>query len=317
MKILSPLEKIELEIFQHYGVDVYVKRDDLIDPIISGNKWRKLKFNVLNAKKLGYQGILSFGGAYSNHIHALAFAGKQAELKTIGIIRGEPHYQNNTTLTDAKRWGMELVFVDRQTYRQRHDEHYLTQLQRQYPDYFIVPEGGSNPLALPGVGEIIKELNQQNTFHHLLVPVGSGGTLAGLIQADNNRHNILGIAVLKQADYLQAEIKQLLANSADNKQQYRNWQLLTQFHGGGYGKFSQQAAEQIWQFNQQTGILFEPIYSGKMLLAFLSLLTQGYFKRGEKVVLIHTGGLQGIKGLIEQKRLPVNPWQLPFERQAH
>lgn len=310
MRILSPVEKIEHEIFSKHQLNIYIKRDDLIHPIISGNKWRKLKFNLLAAKRLNYKGIISFGGAYSNHIHALAYACKQQNLTSLGIIRGEEHYQNNATLSKAKNWGMVFHFVNRNEYRLREDETYLNSLQNKYPDYFIVPEGGSNELALPGVGETILELEQQVKYDTLLVPVGSGGTIAGLIKEDNNKHNILGIAVLKQAEYLTKEIAKLLNN---NTNKYNNWKLLTDYHLGGYGKFSHVAASQIAQFTKATQIPFEPIYSGKMLLALFSLITQGHFKKNQTIVLLHTGGLQGLKGLAEQKKINSEQWHWPPE----
>ncbi|MGJ8691099.1 MAG: 1-aminocyclopropane-1-carboxylate deaminase/D-cysteine desulfhydrase [Thalassotalea sp.] len=307
MKILSPIEKIIHPLFSQHQVSVYVKRDEIIHPIISGNKWRKLASNIEYAKQLGFKGILSFGGAYSNHLHALAYAGQLHQLSTIAIVRGEPAYQSNPTLSQAITWGMELKFVDRKTYRLRDDPAYLTELQQRYPDYYIVPEGGSNQHALPGVGAVITELNQQLEFDSLLVPVGSGGTMAGLIAADNNQHQLLGVAVLKQADYLKQQITELLPKPAKT---FNNWQLVTDFHGGGYGKFSQQAVNELIAFNQQTGLIFEPVYSGKMLLAALALIRQGYFKSGSTIVLLHTGGLQGIKGLIAQKRLIAAQWPI-------
>ncbi|WP_448245374.1 1-aminocyclopropane-1-carboxylate deaminase/D-cysteine desulfhydrase [Thalassotalea agariperforans] len=306
MKPISPVQQINHPIFTKHDLTVFVKRDDLIHPVISGNKWRKLKYNLFHAKSQGYQGVLSFGGAYSNHLHALAYAGYQQGLMTKAIVRGEPHYLANSTLSQASKWGMQCQFVDRKSYRLREDKDYLFTLQKNNPDYYIVPEGGSNPHALTGVGELINELAQQVSYESLLVPVGSGGTIAGLIAADNNQHQLLGIAVLKQADYLINHIKNLLPAEA---KAYNNWQLLTQFHRGGYAKFSREDEQNIYQFNQATGITFEPVYSGKMILALLDLIAQGYFKAGSRIVLVHTGGLQGIKGLLEQNRLTANLWR--------
>ena len=154
---------------------------------------------------------------------------------------------------------MALHFVDRKTYRLRHDDNYLQELQTRYPQYFIIPEGGSNTLALPGVGEVISELNAETDFDTLMTPVGSGGTLAGLIAADNNEHQILGVAVLKQEDYLTQDVQKLLA---DNAGKYHNWQILSEFHRGGYARFSKSDSRRILDFNRQTGIIFEPVYSG-------------------------------------------------------
>ena len=184
MSALSTLQPISHPMFTRHKISVQVKRDDQIDKVISGNKWRKLKYNLLHAKAINAKGIITFGGSFSNHIHACALACKQQQLSAIGIIRGEEDNQDNYTLAWAKHWGMQLSFVDRKTYRLRNEKSYLQHLQQQYPDYLIVPEGGSNALALIGMAEVIDELNQQSEFDTLLSPVGSGGTLAGLISAD-------------------------------------------------------------------------------------------------------------------------------------
>ena len=304
----SPVNQIFHPHFSEHSVKVFVKRDDLIHPIISGNKWRKLKYNLLSAQELGYQQILSFGGAFSNHIHALAFACSQHNLQSVGIIRGEEQYQHNFTLSWAKHWQMELKFVDRLTYKQRSNAEYIEQLQSEYPNTFIVPEGGSNQLALPGMGEVITELNEQIEYDYLLTPVGSGGTIAGLVKADKNQHKILGVAVLKQQGYLTDEVNTLLGGSA---KAYNNWQILNQFHRGGYGKYKPEDAARIIEFSQTTGLPLEPVYSGKMILALLDLLEQGYFKSGDKIMLLHTGGLQGLGGMAERGLLNPADWPVP------
>lgn len=311
LKPLSIIQKIHHPLFEKYNVDVHVKRDDLLHNIISGNKWRKLKYNLAELRNNHYQGALTFGGSYSNHIHAFAYACKKADIPCIGIIRGEERYQNNFTLSWARYWGMQCHFVDRKTYRRRFETEFLTELNTLYPRHFIIPEGGSNNLAIPGVAEVLTELNSQTEFDTLMTPVGSGGTLAGLICGDgvvkSKQHKIIGIAVLKQADYLVDEIKHLLTPSG---KEHDNWQLLTNFHRGGYGKFSQDDSKRIIEFNQQTGVTFEPVYSGKMVLAFLDLLAQGYFKKHERIVLLHTGGLQGLGGMIEQGKLHAEDWPI-------
>lgn len=312
MVILSKLQDLHHPLFKKHNVHVEIKRDDIIHPIISGNKWRKLKYNLQQVKQTqDINGVLSFGGCYSNHIHALAFACFEQNIPCVGIIRGEIEYANNFTLSWAKHWGMKLCFVDRKTYRRRHDSSYLTELQQKFPGYFIVPEGGSNKLAIAGVSEIITELAQQTEFDTLLTPVGSGGTLAGLIAGDelnNIRHKLLGIAVLKNAKYLKSEIERLLPATANS---HNTWQLLTEFHRGGYAKFSLSDIKRIVELNKVTGVDFEPVYSGKMILAFIDLLEQGYFKAGERIVLLHTGGMQGLGGMIERGILNTEDWPVP------
>ena len=308
MSLPSPLSRLKLPIFDQKQLSVYVKRDDLIHPIISGNKWRKLSGSLRYAKAHGLKGLVSFGGAYSNHIHALAYACQQDNLASIGIIRGRPEYSNNFTLSMARSWGMSLQFVSHLEYKQRAQRDYLEQLQKTYPDHLIVPEGGSHQLALSGVAEVMTELEQQIDYQHILLPVGSGGTIAGLIKQDNNQHNILGVAVLKQASYLNQEIEDLLGRV---KTSHCRWQLLTEYHGGGYAKFSETSIQQLVAYNKQGGITFEPIYSGKMLLATIDLAEQDYFAAGDTIVLLHTGGLQGIGGLLEQGRIAKNDWSVP------
>ena len=309
---MSPLQNINHPIFNKHKIQVQIKRDDLLHHIISGNKFRKLKYNLQHINKQGFSGALSFGGSYSNHIHAFAFACYQLGIPSVGIIRGEAEYATNYTLRWARHWGMRCYFVDRKTYKRRFDAEFLTELANQYPNYFIIPEGGSNHFAIDGVAEVITELAQQTAFDTLLTPVGSGGTLAGLICGDahiytknSQAHKIVGIAVLKQAEYLIEEVKELLTITG---RKHNNWEILTNFHRGGYGKFSHQDVIRLLQFNQEAKLTFEPVYSGKMLLAFLDLLEQGYFKAGERVVLIHTGGLQGLGGMFEQSRLNSQDW---------
>lgn len=312
MAFLSELATLQHPLFIKHKVHVQIKRDDQIHPIISGNKWRKLKYNLEYVKQTkNIKGILSFGGSYSNHIHALAFACFQQRIPCIGIIRGEVEYSNNFTLSWAKHWGMKLQFVDRKTYRRRYDNDYLDELQSELPHYFVVPEGGSNKQAISGVSEIMTELIEQTTFDTLITPVGSGGTLAGLIAGDEltgGTHKLLGIAVLKSTEYLTNEIKGLLPDTINKHNQ---WQLLHDFHRGGYAKFSQNDITRIMAFNDVTGVNFEPVYSGKMLLAFIDLLEQGYFSAGERIVLLHTGGMQGLGGMVERGLLNAEDWPVP------
>lgn len=301
----SPLVELHHPLFDKFNVKVSIKRDDLIHPIISGNKWRKLKHNILAAKSTSKEGIISFGGAYSNHIHALAYACKLEGLKSIGIIRGEPHYANNATLSQAASFGMTFDFASRKEYREKAEKVYLQQLQEKYPNYLIVPEGGSNLLALKGVSEVITELKQQTSWDYLLTPVGSGGTIAGLLSTEHQEHEIIGISVLKQEGYLEQEVLNLLAST---EIEMKNWQVINQYHCGGYAKFSKDDQQQIISLAKQLNIPLEPIYSGKMVLAFFDMLQNNYFKRNSHIVLLHTGGLQGLKGLAEQNRIKASEW---------
>tara|TARA_B110000211_G_scaffold142724_1_gene162842 strand:+ start:3145 stop:4104 length:960 start_codon:yes stop_codon:yes gene_type:complete len=310
MSPISAIQTINHPIFKQHKISVQIKRDDQIDKVISGNKWRKLKYNLRHAKAIGADGIITFGGCFSNHIHACALACKQQQLSAIGIIRGEQSNHNNYTLSWAQHWGMQLSFVDRKTYRFRNDLDYLQRLQKQYPNYLIVPEGGSNSLALTGMAEVIDELNHQCEFDTIMSPVGSGGTLAGLILGDKAQHEILGISVLKQQNYLEQHVNELLPEHAKS---YQNWQIMNQFHRGGYAKFTPDDAQRIHSFAQHVGVGFEPVYSGKMILALLDLMQAGYFSEHQRIVLLHTGGLQGLAGMFDRGLLAKQDWpELPI-----
>ncbi|WP_236546626.1 1-aminocyclopropane-1-carboxylate deaminase/D-cysteine desulfhydrase [Psychromonas sp. L1A2] len=298
----SPLQVLTHPLLTEKSITLSVKRDDLLHPDISGNKWRKLKYNLLYAEANNKNHLISFGGAFSNHIHALAAACNHFQFKATGIIRGEQHYASNPTLSQVQKWGMQLQFVDRKTYRLKEEDEYLTMLQKQYPNAYIIPEGGSNNLAIPGVEEVIKELTHQckQPIGHIFTATGSAGTLAGLISGAlkySPTTVVHGIAVLKNGQYLEETVKGFVQEESQI-----NWHLHTDFHGGGYGKVSLTIAEFCRQFTLDTNIPIEPIYSGKMFYALWNLIEQDYFPAGTHIVALHTGGLQGLAGLKEQKK---------------
>lgn len=286
----SYIQQIDTALLKEKGIHLGIKRDDLLHPLISGNKWRKLKYNLVHMKALKKTELLTFGGAFSNHVHACAAAGKLFNLKTHAIIRGPELDNNNPTIQFAKQCSMQLHVVNRAEYRQRHEQEYLNALQTRFPNAYIIPEGGTNSFALLGCEELVKSLPEHD---YLICPTGSGGTLAGLIEGSKSSTQVLGIAVLKQAEYLKDEIRKL-STKANNQ---NNWQLLTDFHDGGYGKFS----PQLWQFcqymNHNHNLPLEPIYSGKMMYALWQLIQQDYFPAGSKIIAVHTGGMQGLNGL--------------------
>jgi len=298
----SPLQVITHPKLTAKQLTLSIKRDDLLHSDISGNKWRKLKHNLLYAEKNNIKHLISFGGAFSNHIHAIAAASYHLQFKATGIIRGEAHYASNPTLSQAQQWGMQLQFIDRKTYRQKEHIEYLQQLQLQHPNAYIIPEGGSNKLAIPGVEEIVKELIQQTEqpIDHLFTATGSAGTLSGLISGAlkyTPATQVHGIAVLKNAQYLTQKVAHFVP---DHKQ--LNWSLHTQYHEGGYAKISPALAHFCHTFTQQTQIPIEPVYTGKMLYALWQLIEQDYFTAGSHIVAVHTGGLQGLAGLKEQQK---------------
>ncbi|MCE9954103.1 pyridoxal-phosphate dependent enzyme, partial [Aeromonas allosaccharophila] len=289
------LQRLHHPLLTRYGVELWCKRDDLIHPAISGNKWRKLKYHLLHAREHGKQHLLSFGGAYSNHIHALAAAGYQTGLRTTGIIRGEADAVSNTTLRDARRWGMDLVFVDRQSYRQRQDPDWLAQFDA--PDTLIVPEGGSSPLAIPGVAELVGEVPFSPDLW--VLPCASGGTLAGLVAGKRDREQILAIAVLKGGGFIADEVCRLHPAAAS----ISGWRIALDHHDGGYAKFSPALWQWVEDFSADTGLPLEPIYSGKAMWGLFRELAAGRIAPGSKIVFIHTGGMQGLAWLREQGRL--------------
>ncbi len=301
----SPLQPVKHPILDFLQLRLSVKRDDLLHPEISGNKWRKLKYNLLEARRQRVNHIISFGGAYSNHLHALAAAGFHFGFQTTAIVRGESRYADNPTLKQCAAWGMELQFVTRQEYKKRAEPVYLQSLQASYPNALIVPEGGSSQSALPGVAEAVQEIFQQaeHPVDHIITATGSGGTLAGIIAGVRQHHPktlATGIAVLKNAHYLNQEITSLLKDSRCGQQ--TQWRLQTEFHHGGYARVPGKLLDFCEQFTRQTGIPVEPIYTGKMFYGLFQLIEQGYFEQGQHIVALHTGGLQGLKGLKEKQK---------------
>jgi len=286
----TPIRRIEDPLILDSGVKLFVKREDLNHPQMSGNKWHKLKYNLLAAKKERYETLLTFGGAFSNHIYATAAAGKLFGFNTIGIIRGEEHLPLNPTLSFAKRMGMEIHYIDRRTYRTKNDPHFIKSLYEKFGKFYLVPEGGTNSLAVKGVSEIIESLD--TSFDYVCCACGTGGTLAGLITGLNGRAYALGFSVLKGGDFLIPQVKKLIG-----RDKIKNWNIKLDYHLGGYAKINRQLVEFTDRFQQVNKILVEPIYTGKMLFGIYDLIQKGFFNRGETIISIHTGGLQGIEGM--------------------
>ena len=275
-----PYQQITVE-----GFEISIKRLDLVHRHISGNKFFKLKYNLLSAQQQGYKKLLTFGGAYSNHIAATAYAAQLFGFESLGIIRGEELASKplNTTLNTAQQFGMQLQFVTREAYRQKQSPTYLAQLQQDYPDYYMIPEGGTNPLAIQGCSEILSDTDRQN-FDLICCAVGTGGTIAGLIEASHLQQHVLGFSALK-GDFLCREIQQLTEK--------RNWQITDQYCCGGYAKTTPELLQFIRTFEQQYDIPLEQIYTGKMLLGLSDLIQQGTFPKDHRILVIHSGGLQG------------------------
>ncbi|MEQ8581921.1 MAG: pyridoxal-phosphate dependent enzyme [Marinoscillum sp.] len=293
-RIPSPIEQIHEPLFEEKGLKVWIKRDDLIHPHIMGNKWRKLKYNILHARETHRTGIVTFGGAYSNHIAATAAACAANQLESVGIIRGdELSPGSNPTLRFASDQGMKLRFVSRSDYR--HLKENQDQLQMTYPDYLILPEGGTNQLAIRGCQEIWKEIDQP--FDYVVTSVGTGGTMAGLLKEMSGKSKLIGISALK-GNFIHSEFKKMLQH---HDIPFENYELLDQWHFGGYGKVSDDLVAFINDTKKKINVLFDPIYTAKMYFAVTKLIETNYFPPNSKIVLIHTGGIQGIAGFIEKQ----------------
>lgn len=292
----TPIEEVNDPFLRERNISLFIKREDLNHPLISGNKWHKLKYNLLEAKMQGKNVLLTFGGAYSNHIYSVAAAGKIFGYKTIGIIRGEEHLPLNPTLSFAKENGMQFYYLDRSSYRDKNSSIIIKHLQNIFGDFYLLPEGGTNELAVKGCSEIINSIKIE--FDYLCCPCGTGGTLAGLITGLRGKNFVLGFAVLKGASFLKKNVSNLLQTVEANN--YKNWDINLDYHFGGYAKVNKQLFTFVDEFFKLTMIPIEPIYTGKMLFGIYDLISNGYFKKGSQIIALHTGGLQGLKGLREK-----------------
>ena len=282
------------------AISLQIKREDLIHPFVSGNKFRKLKYNLVQAGQENHDTLLTFGGAFSNHIAAVAYAGYESGFKTIGIIRGDEladKISNNPTLSFAQSCGMHLEFVSRDDYRTKEEDQFIERLKSKFGDFFLIPEGGTNELAIRGCEEILTEDDAK--FDYICCAVGTGGTISGIINSASPHQKVLGFPALK-GDFLKEEIRNFVKNS--------NWELITDYHFGGYGKITEDLIQFINNFYKQTQVPLDPIYTAKMIFGVMDMIETNYFPSGSKILLIHTGGIQGIKGMnmkLIKKQLPI------------
>lgn len=287
-----PIIKINDPNIEKHDVQLFIKREDLTDPYISGNKFRKLKYNLIEAKHGGHHTILTFGGAFSNHIHAVAYAGYKFGFKTIGIIRGEEKLPLNATLLEAESYGMQLHHITRAQYKNKLDSRFNDELKSKFGHYYLVPEGGSNALAVQGCTEIID--GKVLTFNHICCAAGTGGTLAGIIAGLDGKNKVWGFPALKNAGFLNEVIADLI--SGYNSSTFNNWNLILDYHFGGYAKYNWDLIAFINAFKKRHNIQLDPIYTGKLLYGIYDLVKKGFFNKGDSILAIHTGGLQGIRG---------------------
>ena len=299
------LQKINTDFLNQKRIQLYLFRDDLNTPIadnphIAGNKWRKLKYNIQKAKEENQHTLLTMGGAYSNHIHATAAAGKAFNLKTIGLIRGEEHLPLNPTLQFAIKNNMQIHYIERSKYRSQRKHILLNELEKEYGKCYYLPEGGTNNLAIKGCSEILNDINIDPNY--ICCPCGTGGTISGIISSAKNNQKVIGFSALK-GNFLTKEIENLLLDY--QKSIPKNWELCTDYHFGGYAKIKPLLINFIKEFKQTQNIQLDPIYTGKMMFGIYDLIQKDHFPAHSKIVAIHTGGLQSLAGFKE--RLGINP----------
>lgn len=293
----SPITPLQSAHLRKHQVQVLIKRDDLLQPAgdqrLCGNKVRKLKYNLEAARAEGFKRLLTFGGAYSNHIAALARAGQVYGFQTVGVIRGEAHHPLNPTLAQAVADGMQLHYLDRQSYRQKDHPEIHQRLRETFGDYFFLPEGGTNALALKGCAEMIPEIALQlnGLPDYIALACGTGGTIAGLIQGCRGRSHLIGVSALK-GNFMQAEVQKLLKGNNPPA----NWEIFFQYHFGGYAKFPTALQTFVRELEREHQITLDPIYTAKLFYGIIDQIQKGFFPKGTRLLLIHSGGLQGWNG---------------------
>lgn len=295
-----PLQVIHEPIFEHYGVQLNVLRLDLTHAHISGNKWFKLKYNLLEAKKEGQNTLLTFGGAFSNHIAATAAAGKEFGFTTIGIIRGEEQAVLNPTLQFALECGMQLHYVSRSLYRNKEALSDYVKEHFQQKNLYLIPEGGSNLLGVKGCVEILNHINVP--FDVVCCATGTGATFAGLVYSLKPAQKAIGFQVLKAEGYIKNEVVNWLKQPEliELKQcENPNWEVNENYHFGGYARVNDTLKAFVGKFSNTHQLPLDMIYTGKMMFGIYDLVQQGCFEKGTTIVAIHTGGLQGNKGFYE------------------
>jgi len=281
--------EISLPLLKEKKVRLFIKRIDKLHPFVSGNKWFKLKYNLIEAKKKAHNTLLTFGGAYSNHIAATAFVAKEEGFNSIGIIRGEEHLPLNPTLCFAIENGMKLQYVSRSNYIDKRSADFLKKLKVQFGDFYLIPEGGTNKLAIQGSKEI---LDSNDTQDYICCAVGTGGTISGIINASNDKQIVIGFPAIKGFDQLEKDVSNW-TNGA-------NYTFINDYVGNGYAKINNELVDFINEFNIKHNVPLDAIYNGKMFMGILNLVSKDYFSKGSSILAIHTGGLQGNKGLAER-----------------
>jgi 1-aminocyclopropane-1-carboxylate deaminase len=285
LRLPSPVETLDDDRLTRRGVRLYLKRDDLIHPEIPGNKWRKLKYNLAAASDLGHDTLLTFGGAYSNHIRATAAAGRYFGFSTIGVIRGEEHLPLNPSLAYAVSRGMRLTYLDRAAYRRKNDPEIVAALRQQFGDFYLLPEGGSNDLAVRGCAEIPQEIDRD--FDVICCPCGTGGTLAGIAAGLRAGQRAIGFSALKGGQFLAGEVDELQQQASGSNS--GNWTIELEFHFGGFARKTAELQAFIDTFEQRHGLVLDWVYVAKMIYGIFALAERGVLAPGTRVVAVITG----------------------------
>ncbi len=285
------LQTVQDPFLEARGLTLKVLRLDLVHPLVSGNKWYKLKHNLAKAHALGHDTLLSYGGAYSNHLVALAAAAKLSGLRSIGVVRGELVQPLNQALAFMQAQGMVLHPVSRADYRHKDEPGFKAELQAQYGRAFDIPEGGANRLGLLGTAQIsaFLEFSPSATANYVMLACGTAATMAGILSSMQGAAQVLGVSVLKGEDRLSAQVQDWLLEQGQT--QPCAWQMLCDYHCGGYAKSTPALRQRMQSFMQNSGIPLEPVYTAKLIYAFYSLAEQGYFPHASEIIAIHTGGL--------------------------
>lgn len=285
LQLPSPLVEVHDARVESRGVRLYLKRDDLIHVELPGNKWRKLKYNIGAAREQGVSTLLTFGGAYSNHIRATAAAGHYFDFNTIGVVRGEERLPLNSSLQYATNHGMQLAYMDRSTYRKKTDPLMIADLRERFGDFYLIPEGGSNALAVQGCKELVDEIDVD--FDVICCPCGTGGTLAGISAALHQGQRAVGFSALKGGTFLADNVAELQRQSIGAA--LDNWSIELEFHFGGFARRPPLLNEFMTLFAQAHGLTLDWVYVAKMMYGIFALIDRGAFSPGKSIVAVITG----------------------------
>ncbi len=290
LRLPSPLEKLSTSWSIEAGINLYLKRDDTIHPHICGNKWRKLKYALIAALETGNEGLITYGGAYSNHLVAVAAAAHYLGISSCGIVRSYQPVLENPSLDICRSYGMKLYFINPKEYRQKSGSLQVQEILKNHPNYREIPEGGTQLSALKGVGELVHEAKDQmrgKPIDRIYTPIGTGGTMAGIVQHLDMKAQVIGVSPFK------GEIKRVAGLELLESTSRRNWTIVSDTLGIRFGAYSEYIVNYITQFFEIHGIVLDPIYTARAMMKLEADCNAGEIKASSNIVILHTGGLQG------------------------